>query len=107
MCFLLFVLVINKIVQQLTLSLKYGNCFNQLQKVLCSNCFANCQHCFAKCFNQIHDCSSSIIEYCLNNNDVCLNICRLFKANRRLVKNKWEKLYNVINEHILKVSLKN
>ena len=38
--------------------INYGKCFNQLQTVLCSNCFANCQHCFAKCLNQIRDCSS-------------------------------------------------
>ena len=38
--------------------INYGKCFNQLQTVLCSNCFANCQPCFSKCLNHICDCSS-------------------------------------------------
>ena len=68
--------------------INYGKCFNQLQTVLCSNCFT-------KCLNQIRDCSS-LIEYCLNYNEVCLSICQLLKTNRGLVKSKRKKLYHAL-----------
>ena len=41
--------------------INYGKCFNQLQTVLCSNCFANCQQYFAKCLNHKRYCSSWIL----------------------------------------------
>ena len=69
--------------------INYGKYFNRLQTVLCSNCFE-------KCLNQIRD-FSSWIEYCLNYKEVCLSICRLFEANRELVKSKWEKLSIIKN----------
>ena len=74
-------LQINKIVLNkfVTVSLKYGNYFNQWQTGLCSNCFENCQHCFAKCL---------IIKYVIVQVELnivlittrfnCQNVCRLF-----------------------------